>query len=170
MHEVNKYWYVLMSKPGKANEVTLRLAQAKFEVFNPLFKQYNHKQGKYFTRQLFASYLFAKFDIKQDFKLIKYTRGINKIIGVSGDAPAHVPTEFIDFLKSRCDENNIIQIMPHAIDPDSIKKGDKVTIINGPMQGAQAVVSGDYNDNERIEILMNLIKIRLPKKDLKKQA
>ena len=158
-------WYVLMSKPGKSTGVYNRLVQAGYEVFNPMFRQYNSKQSKYFTKQLFPSYLFAKLDIEKDFRIIKYTRGINKIIG-TGSLPSPVPVAFVEFLMSKTDSDGII----HAATEDGavLKCGDRVLVTNGPLQGAEAIVSGSFNDKQRIEILMNLIKVKVSKSHVRK--
>jgi transcriptional antiterminator RfaH len=157
-------WFVVMTKPGKQDEVVKRLSGAGFEVFDPKLKQYSHKRTQYVIRVLFPLYTFVKLDIQKDHRLINYTRGVLRILGVGG-VPHPVSDTIVEKISNSCDENGVINA---KYTEEDIKEGDKVRITSGPLQGIEAVVSGLYNDQQRIEILMDLLKVSLPEKHVKK--
>jgi len=157
-------WFVVMTKPGKQEDVALRLKEANFNVFNPKLKQYSKKRSKYLIQPLFPMYLFVRLNIERDFKMINYTRGILRILGI-GRTPSPIDENIIIALMSRCEDHELIKA---KYDFEDIKEGDKVQIANGPLEGVEAVVSGVYGERQRIEILLDLMKISIEKKNLRK--
>ena len=157
-------WFVIMTKPGKQEDVAKRLLGAGFEVFNPRLRQYSLKRSQYLLQVLFPMYLFVRLDIEKHHRLINYTRGVLRILGI-GKIPHAINDLVIDNIKNSCDEQGVINAK-HT--EEEIKKGDKVRITNGPMAGVEAIVSGLYSDQQRVEILMDLIKISVPEKHIKK--
>ncbi|MCX6112750.1 MAG: hypothetical protein NTY22_05650 [Proteobacteria bacterium] len=157
-------WFVVMTKPGRQEEVAVRLKEASFNVFNPKLDQYSKKRSKYIIQPLFPMYLFVRLNIEKDFKMINYTRGILRILGI-GRTPHPIDENIVSALMSRCGENELIKA---KYDLEDIKEGDRVQIANGPLEGIEAVVSGVYGEKQRIEILLDLMKISIEKKNLKK--
>lgn len=157
-------WFVLMTKPGRQEEVALRLKEANFDVFNPKLNQYSKKRAKYLVQALFPMYLFVRLDIEESFKMINYTRGVLRFLGI-GKTPHPINEEIVSALMNRCEDNQLIKAKH---DFEDIKTGDKVQIANGPLEGIEAVVSGIYGDKQRIEILLDLMKISIEKKNLRK--
>jgi transcription antitermination factor NusG len=157
-------WFVLMTKPGRQDDVALRLKEAGFSVFNPKLNQYSKKRSKYLIQPLFPLYLFARLNIEKDFKMINYTRGVLRILGIAR-VPYPIDESIITALMERCENNEVIKAKH---DVEDIKKGDRVQIANGPLEGIEAVVSGIYGDKQRIEILLDLMKISIEKKNLRK--
>jgi transcription antitermination factor NusG len=155
-------WFVVMSKPGKQEEAYKKLSSnPELLVFNPKIKQYSTKRSQYIVQPLFPMYLFVKFNIEKHLRMIKYTRGVLKILG----APTSIPDTLVENIKQRSDESGIIQAK-YSI--EEIKKGDKVRIINGPLEGIETVVSGLYNEQQRVEILMDLMRIVINKDHITK--
>jgi transcription antitermination factor NusG len=154
-----------MTKPGKQEEVATRLKNASFSVFNPKLNQYSKKRSTYITQPLFPLYLFVKLDIEKDFKTITYTRGTLRILGI-GRTPHPINENIILEIMNRCKEGDVIDAK-HNLE-DDIKQGDAVQITNGPLEGIEAVVSGIYNDKQRVEILFELMKVSVDKNSLKK--
>jgi len=164
--ETNKLaWFVVMCKPGRQDDVATRLKNANYEAFNPKLNQYSKKRSQYIVQPLFPLYLFVKLNIEKDFKLIKYTRGVLRILGI-GKMPYPISEVIVTELMKRCSEGELITAK-YSLD-DDIQKGDKVQIMNGPLEGIEAVVSGACNDNQRVEILLELMKISVDKNALKK--
>lgn len=157
-------WFVVMTKPGKQEDVVKRLSGAGFDVFDPKLNQYSLKRSQYVIRVLFPMYTFVKLDIEKDHRLIGYTRGVLRILGIGG-VPHPINDDIVLRIKNSCDENGVINA---KYTEEEIKKGDKVRITSGPMEGIEAVVSGLYSDQQRVEILMDLLKISIPEKHLKK--
>lgn len=163
MSELN--WFVVMSKPGREKDITVRLKGAGFNVFYPKLNQYSKKRAGYLIQPLFPLYIFVQLDIEKDFKTIHYTRGVLRILGI-GKTPHPIGEQIVLALKERCKDGEVIDAK-HCFE-DEMKVGDKVQITNGPLEGIEAVVSGTYNDKQRVEILFELIKVSVDKKSLKK--
>jgi len=158
-------WFVVMSKPGRQDDITVRLNSAGYTAFNPKLNQYNKKRGQYLVQPLFPLYIFVKLDIEKDFKTINYTRGVLKILGI-GKTPHPINEKIVTELQNRCKDGNLIEAK-YCFE-EEMKAGDKVQITNGPLEGIEAVVSGTYNDKQRVEILFELIKVSVDKNSLKK--
>ncbi len=158
-------WFVVMSKPGRENDITARLNGAGYPAFNPKLNQYSKKRGQYIVQPLFPLYIFVKLDIEKDFKTINYTRGVLRILGI-GKNPYPINENIVLALQERCKEGDVIDAK-HCFE-EEMKVGDKVQITNGPLEGIEAVVSGTYNDRQRVEILFELIKVSVDKNSLKK--
>jgi len=158
-------WFVVMSKPGRQDDITIRLNGAGYPAFNPKLNQYSKKRGQYTVQPLFPLYIFVKLNIEKDFKTINYTRGVLRILGI-GKVPHPISENIVLALQERCKEGDVIEAK-YCFE-DEMKVGDKVQITNGPLEGIEAVVSGTYNDKQRVEILFELIKVSVNKNSLKK--
>ena len=153
-------WFVVMTKPGRQEEASKKLSTCtELEVFNPKIKQYSSRRSQYIVQPLFPMYVFVKFNIEKHLRMIRYTRGVLRILGI-GDTPSAVPAELVERIKTSSDESGVIQA---KFSVEEISKGDKIRIINGPLEGVEAVVSGLYGERQRIEILMDLMRVVIDK-------
>ena len=157
-------WFVVMTKPGKQDDVAKKLSTAGFEVFDPKLKQYSRKRSIYVKRALFPLYVFVRMDIELKHQLIKYTRGVLRVLGI-GAAPHPISDEVVSKLKASCDEKCVINAK--YVEED-IRTGDKVRITDGPFEGLEAVVSGLYGDKQRVEVLLDLFKVSISERSVKK--
>jgi len=94
------------------------------------------------------------FDTLNDYRLIKYTRGIKKIVGPEG-LPTVVPDEIINSIWER-EEQGFITAMPPSFEP-----GEEVLIKDGPFQDFEAVFQREIKGIERVSILLKAINARL---------
>ena len=122
-------WHLIYTKPKNEDIVEHKLQLAGFEALNAKLKQrrYLRRRLQDSVSPLFPCYLFARFDTPSDYRLIKYTRGIKKIIGAEG-LPTVVPDEIISSMWER-EEQGVITIMP-----PSFESGEEVLIKDGPFQ------------------------------------
>ncbi|MFH1223758.1 MAG: transcription termination/antitermination NusG family protein [Pseudomonadota bacterium] len=157
-------WFVLMTKPGRQDDVAVRLKGAGFNVFNPKLNQYSKKRSCYVVQPLFPLYMFVKLELLKDFKMIKYTRGVLRLIGV-GREPHPIKEDIVLNIMDRCADGEIITAKFNC---EEVQKGDRIQIVNGPLEGLEAVVSGVYNERQRVEILLQLMKISIDQKNIRK--
>lgn len=145
------HWYAVYTKPKQENTVADSLQNAGIEVFNPKLKQRKYLHGVYrdMIGPFFPCYIFARFEPITFSWMIRYTRGVRKIVG--GDSPWPVSDEVIDLIKSH-GEDGIITIKP----PD-LRCGDKVTIKDGPLQGLIGIFEKEIGGEERIVLLLTAI-------------
>ncbi len=144
-------WYAVYTKPKQENIVADSLKGAGLEVFNPKLKQRKYVHGVYkdIIGPFFPCYIFVRFEPANFSWMIKYTRGVRKIVG--GDSPWPVSDEVIDLIKAH-EENGII-----AIKPPELRSGDRVTIKDGPLQGLNGIFEKEINGQERVILLLTAI-------------
>ena len=144
-------WYAVYTKPKREDAVAGSLENAGIEVFNPRLKQKKYMQGAYRNKisPLFPCYVFVKFEPETTSHMIKYTRGVKRVVG--GDFPWPVSDEVIDLIRNQ-EEDGII-----AIKPPDLKYGDSVAINDGPLSGLRGIFEKELNGQERVVLLLSSI-------------
>jgi len=144
-------WYAVYTKPKREDAVAGSLENAGIEVFNPRLKQKKYMQGAYRNKisPLFPCYVFVKFEPETTAHMIKYTRGVKRVVG--GDFPWPVSDEVIDLIRNQ-EEDGII-----AIKPPQLKYGDSVAINDGPLSGLRGIFEKELNGQERVVLLLSAV-------------
>jgi len=144
-------WYAVYTKPKREDAVAGSLENAGIEVFNPRLKQKKYMQGAYRNKisPLFPCYVFVKFEPETTSHMIKYTRGVKRVVG--GDFPWPVSDEVIDLIRNQ-EEDGII-----AIKPPDLKYGDSVAINDGPLSGLRGIFEKELSGQERVVLLLSSI-------------
>lgn len=128
---LERLWYVLHTKSRFENVVNAGLYKKSIEVFLPkVTVRSKRRDRKAMIRvPLFPGYLFVKTDLAPESHLeILKTAGAVRLIG-SKQGPVPVPEETMDSLK-------IMVAADHPVTTGySMKKGDKVLVIDGPFAG-----------------------------------
>lgn len=145
-------WYVIQTKPKKEEEATSYLSTRGLEVFSPLMESFLVRNGRLTKgfKPLFPTYIFGKFDVEKDYPLVRWARGVKKILGFGG-YPISVSEEVITLIKGRTDDNGIVR-KTHQFEPN-----DFVRIKSGPLKDLSGVFERWVSDSERVRILLNLI-------------
>jgi transcription elongation factor/antiterminator RfaH len=145
-------WYVIQTKPKKEEEAKSYLSVNGLEVFNPLIETFTPRNGRISKelKPLFPSYIFGKFELEQDYPLVRWARGVKKVLGFGG-YPVHVSEEVIELIKERTDENGIVK-KAHHFEPN-----DVVRIKTGPLRELFGIFDRWVSDSERVRVLLNLI-------------
>jgi len=144
-------WYAVYTKPKREDAVAGSLENAGIEVFNPRLKQKKYMQGAYRNKisPLFPCYVFVKFEPETTSHMIKYTRGVKRVVG--GDFPWPVSDEVIDLIRNQ-EEDGII-----AIKPPQLKYGDSVAINDGPLAGLKGIFEQELSGQERVVLLLSAV-------------
>ena len=145
-------WYVIQTKPKKEEEARSYLSTKGVEVFNPLLETFTPRNGRMNKefKPLFSNYIFGRFDLNQDYPLVRWARGVRKVLGFGG-YPTPVAEEVIEIIKRRTDNNGIVRENYH-FEPD-----DLVRIKSGPLKDLLGIFDRWVSDSERVKILLNLI-------------
>jgi transcriptional antiterminator NusG len=135
----------------------MNLFNQEIEVFLPLLEtfQYQFKQTVRRIKPLFPNYLFARLDLNLHYYKVKYTRGVNKILG-SGVEPIPISEKVIQTIKERMGEGNLVKL------EEEWREGDLVRINSGPFKELIGVFQKKMSDNGRVRILLNLIGVDVP--------
>ena len=145
-------WYVIQTKPKKELEARSYLSVKGLEIFLPRLETFAQKGGR-ITREiraLFPNYIFGNFDPIKDYSLVKYGKGVSKIVSFSGD-PAPISAMVIDEIKGRMDAAGLINLK------FNLKPHDTVRIKTGPFRDFLGIFEKWLPEKERVRILLNLI-------------
>ncbi len=141
-----KNWYVINTKPKKEFQVERLFIEGGIEIYNP---KYLHDDR---IKPFFPGYEFISFDYPDQYRLVKYTRGVKKVVGVR-EIPVPIPHEVIQEIKSR-EVNGLIEIDKYGEKPEV---GDEIEVVEGPLKGLRGVFKKELTAKERVLILLNYV-------------
>lgn len=146
-------WYVIQTKPKKEEEAQGYLSVKGLEIFNPLMETFVQRNGRMNKelKPLFPSYIFGNFELEKDYTLVKWGRGVKKIVSFGGGLPNPISEVVIKEIKDRSDENGIVK------QTSDFKPNDRVRIKAGPLRDFLGIFEKWVSEKERVRILLNLI-------------
>ena len=145
-------WYVIQTKPKKEEEAKSYLSTKGVEVFNPLMETFLPKNGKVNRelKPLFPGYIFGKFDLDQNYPLVRWAKGVKKVLGF-GEYPTPISEEVVEIIRERTDTNGIVRLKYH------FQANDVIRIKTGPLKDLLGIFERWISDSERVKILLNLM-------------
>jgi transcriptional antiterminator RfaH len=145
-------WYLIQTKLNKEEEVQSFLSTKGIETFDPLMETFRIKDGKESKKliPLFPTYLFGKFDVEQDYSLIRWARGVKKILSFGG-YPTPVSEAIVELIRQRTDADGIVKRISSFVPNETIK------IRSGPLKDLLGIFERWDSDRERVRILLNVI-------------
>lgn len=144
-----KRWYVVSTKPRNEDRSAANLAQGGIEVLSPKLKFRRWREGKFveIVEPMFPSYIFVKFHPVDEFRLVKYTRGIKTIVNFNGRI-IPLADELIAFVRQRLVDGVA------TVEKKEFQKGEKIIIQEGPFKGFSGIFEKELDGRERIAILL----------------
>jgi transcriptional antiterminator RfaH len=149
---MSKEWFILQFKPNSHHQATRNLNRQGFETFLPLSDTTSRRTSRFINtvQPLFPGYMFIRFDRAiTEWAKINNTYGVSRLITFSSILRS-VPSTFVDSLMKRYDLSD--KLLPIQ----KLKKGDQVTVLNGPFANFIATVE-KYEADQRIWVLMDLM-------------
>lgn len=154
-------WFVINTKPKKEFQVERLFSEGGFEFYYPKFKHENR------IKPFFPGYGFLIFDFPSQYQLVKYTRGVKRVVG-NKEGPIPIPETVIQEIKAR-EVNGLIELEKHGEAP---KVGDEIEVVEGPLKGLKGIFKKELGDKERVMILLSYVsyqgQLLIEKKKLKK--
>jgi transcriptional antiterminator RfaH len=153
--ELTRNWYVIQTKTKKELEAKSYLTMKGVEVFSPTMEIVNAQGGRMVSEQraLFPGYLFGRFNLLEDYSLVRWGRGVKKIVGF-GAEPIPVADEVIKLIRNRAQGGELVK------KACSFEENDLVRVRSGPMKDLLGVFERWVSDSERVRILLNLVGFR----------
>ena len=147
-------WFLIYTKPHQEERAKENLENQGFETFLPMIAFEKIKQPKlYSLKPMFPRYLFTQFNAeKNNWVHVKSTRGVSHVIRF-GDKLTEVPNSVIDYLKSKVDDNDVLELQTTR---KTFRKGDELVIKQGVFQGKDATFIS-MNGKERVRVLLSLM-------------
>ena len=149
---MSKGWFILQFKPNSHHRAVKNLNRQGFETFLPLHDTTSRKLSQFIstTKPLFPGYMFIRFDRSDsEWHKINNSYGVSRLITFNSIIKS-IPTSFVDSLMKRYDSSGKL------IPLQKLKKGDQVTVLNGPFAKFIATVE-EYESDQRIWVLMDLM-------------
>jgi transcriptional antiterminator RfaH len=145
-------WYLVHTKPQKERWVADQLSPILDDVFLPLLKGRAPRWGRMAESigPLFPSYLFARFDLQARYFDIKYLQGVKGLVSAGNEALV-VPPAIVDEIRNRM-VGGVVEIVPAPLAP-----GERVTVVEGPFRGLEAIFERYLSGAERVAILLSTI-------------
>lgn len=145
-------WYVIQTKPKKELEAESYLSTKGVEIFNPLMETFALRNGgmNKELKPLFPGYLFGKFDLEQNYPLVRWARGVKNVLGFGG-YPTPISEEVVRIIKERTDSQGIVRVKHH------FEPNDVIRMKTGPLKDLLGVFERWLSDSERVRILLSLI-------------
>ena len=121
-------WFVLSTKPQKEFHLERLFQEGGFKVYCPRFLD----AGR--IKPFFPCYEFVYFSYPDQYKLVKYTRGVRHVVGNEGGA-IPMNAQFIDELRAR-EVGGFIELEKYGLEPSI---GDEIEVVTGPWKGLRGV-------------------------------
>jgi len=145
-------WYVIRTKPHQERIAHVHLNQLCEETLLPWLKheETSSHHGATGVEPLFPGYLFARFDLQDRYRAVKFARGVLNIVEF-GLQPAEVEDATIDAIKGRLEDGYV------RIAEPSFQEGQVVRIAAGPLAGLEAVFLRAMKKQQRVCVLLNML-------------
>ncbi len=145
-------WRLLWTKAGEERAVRDRLALAGVDAMLPMLKVRVRRWGRMVdsTAPLFPCYLFVRLSLDHNSALVRYARGVRDFVRF-GAEPALAPESIIEELKRRCAGG------PIELPRRKLCAGERVRVIEGPLQGFEGVFDRYLSGAERVGLLMTAV-------------
>ena len=145
-------WYVIQTKPKKEEEAKSYLSTKEVEVFDPMLETFLLRNGRMNRelKPLFPTYIFGKFDLDQNYSLVRWARGVKKVLGFGG-YPTPISGEVVEIIRERTDPHGIVRLKHH------FQANDLIRIKTGPLKDLLGIFERRVSDSERVRVLLNLM-------------
>jgi len=146
------FWYAVYTKPREEERADSNLRAWGMQTFMPKFKEGSGSNAyrKERVKHLFPRYIFARFNTNSQLHKVNYTRGVCGVVRF-GDTPCPIDDFIIETIMSHVGKEGFIKF------EESIRKGDKVTIQDGPFKTLSGTVEQEKSDHHRLVVLLSSV-------------
>lgn len=148
------HWFCVHTKPLKEPLAVRYLAEMLgLETFFPRMRETKRvrRRRQEVISPLFPRYLFARFDLAASYRSVRYAPDVLNLVSFGG-GPSIVPEALISDLRLWAGELLDFEVINPPLGP-----GDAVEIVDGPMQGMEAIVLHNMRDTERVAVLLSTL-------------
>jgi transcriptional antiterminator RfaH len=102
------------------------------------------------VKPLFPGYIFGKFDLEQSYPLVRWAKGVKKVLGF-GEYPTPISEQAVEIIREKADTQGIVRLKCH------FQANDVIRIKTGPLKDLLGIFERWISDSERVKILLNLM-------------
>jgi transcriptional antiterminator RfaH len=139
-------WFVVNTKPKKESLVERLFIEGGFTIYCPKYRREKR------VVPFFPGYAFLRFEFPGQFQMVKYTRGVKRVVG-NDAGPTPIPEETVEGIRAR-EREGLIVFERYGEEPSV---GDEIEVVEGPLKGLKGVFRKEVGDNERVMILLNYV-------------
>lgn len=146
-------WFAIQAKPASEEVARQSLATLDLATFLPRASRERHVGLAYrrVISPLFPGYLFAHFAPARYLHMVRYCRGVRRVVG-AGSVPVPVGDQIIEDIRAQVRDDGCVHLEGRRWQP-----GDPVEIQQGPLRGWSGVFDSELDDRGRVAILLNTI-------------
>ncbi len=123
-------WYAVYTHVNCERQVAVALEAQGFDVYLPLLRQWDRRQGTLVWKPAFPRYVFIHCCLTpSEWRVVKKTRGVIQFVGM--ERPTPIPPEEIRSVRIVLEGANG-EVEGHPF----LKVGDPVEVVAGPFKGA----------------------------------
>ncbi len=147
-----KSWYVIQTRPKKEEEATSYLSTKGVEIFSPIMETFTTRNARITKelKSLFPGYIFGKFDLEQNYPLVRWARGVKCLLGFGG-YPTPISEAIVEIIKERTDARGVVRVK------GDYQPNEVVRVKTGPLKDFLGIFERWVSASERVRILLNLI-------------
>jgi len=147
---MSESWYALHVKPHKERSVHEYIESRQIDVFYPRIKVKPVNPRASHERPFFPGYMFVKIDLDEHgANALRWTEGTHGLVQFGGE-PATVPENLLSELRQKLER---IQ-SAGGIELEGLKKGDRVKIVGGTLDGYEAIFNIALPGRDRVQVLL----------------
>jgi transcriptional antiterminator RfaH len=145
-------WYAVNTKTHSEAIAGRNLENLGVEVFLPMLSEEKAVRGQLqrVKSPLFPGYLFARFEVASQLRMVTYARGVKRIVSF-GDGPCGIDDSLIEGIRDRT-TNGVLELVGNGVSP-----GKVVRIKEGPLCGLEAVFEKQLNGATRAVLLLKAL-------------
>jgi transcriptional antiterminator RfaH len=146
-------WFCLRAEPKREHLAGMALRrQFGIDCLSPRlrFRRLTRRGPIWFVEAMFPGYVFAKFAYTSLYRAVQSSHGVRGILRF-GEGLATVPENTMMALQARGGAEEIVTI------DSSLKIGQPVQFIEGPLQGLEVVITQLLPARERIRVLLEFL-------------
>jgi transcription antitermination factor NusG len=142
-------WYLAKSKPRKEQLLIESFSRWDVETYYPMVRERGRPGAR--LEPLFNTYIFCRFESTDPkWQAIRWAPGLSYFLK-EADQLAVVNDSLVDYVKEKTRRWNEGALGAR------FKRGDSVSIVDGPMAGFEAVFSGYLSTQERCLVLLKSV-------------
>jgi len=150
-------WFCIRSQPKHEHIAAAHLRMLEgVTVFCPQvrFKRPTRQGVRWVTEAMFPGYLFARFELAEMHRQVRYALGVIGIVQFGGRYPT-VDEEALVQLRDRIGVAEVKELNYE------LSKGDQVKIVEGAFMGIEAMVTQILSAKERVKVLVDFLGRRM---------
>lgn len=147
-------WFAIQARTGAEAVAESNLRALPIETLLPLMRRPVHhatRAPRMVLRPLFPGYLFARFCPVVSLRMVKYTRGVLRVVG-GHEQPWRVEDAIISDIRERIGPEGYVELHDRPF-----QAGDRISVTAGPLIGWSGVFDSELSDTERVIILIETL-------------